>query len=54
MNITNVLVGPGAGSSGVGAGAGYEAYALGINSSGELIVKTADGQKREIFAEKYR
>lgn len=28
----------------------YEAYALGINSSGELIVKTADGQKREIFA----
>ena len=28
----------------------YEAYALGINSSGELIVKTADGQRREIFA----
>ena len=28
----------------------YEAVAMGINETGELIVKTADGQEKEIFA----
>ena len=28
----------------------YEAFAMGINETGELIVKTADGQEKNIFA----
>ncbi|MGN1376712.1 MAG: biotin--[acetyl-CoA-carboxylase] ligase, partial [Dorea sp.] len=28
----------------------YEAHALGINRTGELIVRTVDGQEKEIYA----